>query len=218
MESTAAIAQAHQLLADKIDAEVERPIREFVLRNNDWAGMKNLEGNLTVLAKTIDSAEERAEKLKKRGTKAKAQQVADAASAVSNAYSDWDSQAPFVFERFQVADESRCNNLKDALTRLQTLELDRVQTSMQAVEGTLADMLDIDTAEETKAFANKAMTGRQRIERKQSRTSSRGTGAIGLPSTPSVVTDDAMSVQSSQSGGITPTGRLDHVMLCYLEC
>lgn len=209
MESTTAIAQAHQHLADKIAAEVEHPIREFILRNNDWAGMKNMEGNLTVIAKSIESAEEKAEKLKKRGTKAKAQQVADAATAVQNAYADWDSQAPFVFERFQVADEARCNNLKDALTRLQTLELDRTQTSMQAVEGTLAQMLDIDATQETKAFANKATGGRQTMARRQSRTSSRGTGAAVNPSTPSIITDDAVSVQSSQSGGITPTGRFE---------
>lgn len=160
--------------------------------------MKNLETNLSAIAKTVDSAEERAEKLRKRGQKAKPQQVAEAATSVSNAHAEWDSQAPFVFEKLEVADEARCNNLKDALTRLQTLELDQAQSTMQAAEATLSIMLDITASDETKGFANKATLGRHKIERQQSRTGSRNPGH---PSTPSIVTDDSVSVQSSHSGG-----------------
>ncbi|TGZ81765.1 hypothetical protein EX30DRAFT_340630 [Ascodesmis nigricans] len=198
VEATASIADAHSQLANKIESEVERPIREFAIRNSEWTGMKALETNLGTVAKTIDVAEERAEKLKKRGAKAKAQQVADSAASVSSAYAEWDSQAPFVFEKFQVADEGRCNNLKDALTRLQTLELDRTQSSMKAVEETLAEMLDISTADEMKGFANKAIAGRQHLERRRSKASNH---RAGQPSTPSIVTDDSVSVQSSHSGG-----------------
>ncbi|KAI5797694.1 Muniscin C-terminal mu homology domain-containing protein [Geopyxis carbonaria] len=203
VESTSSIAVAHQHFSDKLNAEVERPIREFASRNGDWSAMKSLETNLNSVAKSIESTEERAEKLRKRGTKAKAQQVAEAATAVTNAFAEWDSQAPFVFEKLQAADESRCNNLRDALTRLQTLESDRAQTTIKSADLTLGIILDINTNDEIKAFAHKATVSLNKIERHPSRSANAGT--IN-PSTPSIVTDDSVSVQSSHSGGATSGG------------
>jgi len=197
LESTAALAASHHQFSQKLDGEVERPIREFARRNSEWSSMKNMEANLSAAAKAVDAAEDRAEKLRRRGQKAKAQQVAEAATAVANANAEWDSQAPFVFEKLQAADESRCNNLRDALTRFQTLELDHVQSTMQGAEATLTAILDINTGDEIKSFANKATLGQHKIERKQSRTASQG----AHPATPSIVTDDSISVQSSGSGG-----------------
>jgi hypothetical protein len=155
-----------------------------------------MEANLSAAAKAIDAAEERAEKLRKRGQKAKAQQVAEAATAVSNANAEWDSQAPFIFEKLQAADESRCNTLRDALTRLQTLELDNAQSTMQMAEANLTVILDINTSDEIKGFASKATLGQYKIERKMSRSAPH-------PSAPSIIADDSISVhtQSSHSGG-----------------
>ncbi|CAZ83113.1 unnamed protein product [Tuber melanosporum] len=186
VQSTHSVASSHQEFAQKIDAEVERPLRDFTVRNQEWAGMKNLETNMAAVAKAVDSAEEKVEKLKKRGPKAKAHQVAEAASAASNALAEWDSQAPFVFEKFQAADESRVNQLRDVLTTWQTLEVDQSQRSMQSAESTLNIILDISTEDEIRGFANKATVGKQRIERERSRTASSGAttvsggGGLGL--------------------------------------
>lgn len=164
-----------------------------------------MEPNLAAAAKAVDVADEKEQKVKRRGTKAKPQQVADAANAVSNAVGEWESQAPFAFEKFQAADESRCNHLRDVLTTWQTLELDQAQMNMQAAEATLNVILDIDTSDEIKGFANKVTAGKDKIERLQSRTTSSG-GPPGMPSTPSIVTDDSVSVQSSGSGGASGGG------------
>lgn len=201
VQSTQSVASSHQEFAQRIEAEVERPLREFTVRNQEWAGMKNLELNMATVAKAVDSAEGKVEKLKNRGPKAKTHQVAEAASAASNALAEWDSQAPFVFEKFQAADESRVNQLRDVLTTWQTLEVDQSQRSMQSAESTLNIILDISTEDEIRGFANKATVGKQRIERERSRTASSG-ATTGMPSsTPSIVTDDSVSVQSSGSGG-----------------
>lgn len=198
IESTAALAVTHHQFSQKLEGEAERPIRDFASRNAEWSSMKIMETNLSAAAKAIDAAEDRAEKLRRRGQKAKAQQVAEAATALANANAEWDSQAPFVFEKLQAADESRCNSLRDALTRFQTLELDHAQSTMQGAEATLTAILDINTSDEIKGFANKATLGQHKIERKQSRTASHGPS---YPATPSIVTDDSISVQSSGSGG-----------------
>ena len=195
---------------------MEKPIREFASRNSEWSGMKVMETNLGAVAKSIDSSEDRAEKLRKRGQKAKAQQVAEAAQAVSSAMAEWESQAPFVFEKLQAADESRCNHLRDALTRLQTLELDHAQTTMQSASAILTIILDINTNEEIKAFANKATLSKQKIERQHSRT---GPGNnVPYPATPSIVTDDSVSVQSSGSGGGASAGGKLPKCGCYGHC
>lgn len=203
--STVSLAASHQEFAHKIEAEVERPLRDFTNRNPDWAGIKGVESNLAAAAKAVDVADEKEQKVKRRGTKAKPQQVADAANAVSSAVGEWESQAPFAFEKFQAADESRCNHLRDVLTTWQTLELDQAQGNMQAVEATLNVILDINTSDEIKGFANKVTVGKDKIERLQSRTTSSG-GPPGMPSTPSIVTDDSVSVQSSGSGGASGGG------------
>lgn len=202
VESTAALAASHHQLAQKLDSEVEKPIREFASRNSEWSGMKVMETNLGSVAKSIDASEERVEKLRKRGLKAKPQQVAEATQAVSSAVAEWDSQAPFVFEKLQAADESRCNQLRDALTRFQTFELDHAQMTVQSASATLTIILDINTNEEIKSFANKATLSRQKIERQHSRTGNN----LPHPATPSIVTDDSVSVQSSGSGGGASAG------------
>lgn len=164
-----------------------------------------MESTLAAAAKAFDSAEEKSEKVKRRGPKAKPQQVAEAANAVANTTGEWESQAPFAFEKFQAADESRCNHLRDVLTTWQTLELDQAQRNMQAVEATLNAILDINTSDEIKGFANKVTAGKPAIERLRSRTGS-SSGPPNMPSTPSIVTDDSVSVQSSGSGGASGGG------------
>lgn len=199
INSTSQLAASHLHLAQKIDTEVERPLREFAVTNKDWAGLKTYEGNLTGIAKQIDNAEDKADKLRKKGTRAQAARVAEAAAAVEKATGDWDSQAPFVFEKLQAVDETRCNNLRDSLTQYHTLEVDQAQRAMQIANESLSTLLDLNTIDEIKAFAEAVTQGRPKIERQGARAPT--TAAAGMPSTtPSIVTDDSVSVQSAGSG------------------
>lgn len=173
-----------------------------------------MEMTLAAAAKAVDQAEEKSEKIKRRGQKAKHAQVAEAAKGVESANSEWESQAPFAFEKFQAADESRCNHLRDVLTTWQTLELDQAQRNMQAAETTLNAILDINTNDEIKGFANKVTAGKAKIERLRSRTGSSGGPPVpGMPSTPSIVTDDAVSVHTSGSGGGSGGGMFAQIKL-----
>ena len=62
VQSTQSVASSHQEFAQRIEAEVERPLRDFTVRNQEWAGMKNLELNMAAVAKAVDSAEGKVEK------------------------------------------------------------------------------------------------------------------------------------------------------------
>lgn len=164
--------------------------------------MKNVEGSLSNLADQIDVAEKKSDKLKRRGTKAQAAKVAEAANGLEKVMNEWESQAPFVFEKLQACDEVRIGNLRDALTQYHTLEADCAQRAMQLAQESLTTLLDVNTSDEIKAFAARTTNGKARIERTRSRTGTSSSNAPGLPSsTPSIVTDDSVSVQSSGSGG-----------------
>lgn len=176
--------------------------------------MKTCDANLAGLAKQIDTAEDKADKLRKKGTRAQASKVAEAMAAVAKATGDWESQAPFIFEKFQAADETRWNTLRDCLTQYHTLEVDQAQRSMQLANESLSTLLDLNTTDEIKTFVETVTHGKPKVERQGSKVPT--TASAGMPSsTPSIVTDDSVSIQSAGSGSgggmmeFRPCGFLD---------
>lgn len=165
VSSAEAIADSHHTLASKIEADVERPLRDFDRSNREIQNMSTIGGNLAAMAKEIDGANKKAEKLRDKGAKASAGKVANASSDVENAMSQWESQAPYVFEQLQAADESRVNVLRDILTQFQTHEVDQVERSRVTAEQCLHAVLNIETADEIKTFALRTAQGKPKIER-----------------------------------------------------
>jgi flagellar hook-basal body complex protein FliE len=200
--ATESIAQSHSHFANRIEADVERPLREFGANNRDMQAMSNIQGNLTALAKDIDSAQKKTGKLRDKGSKAKASAVADAVQETEKAELQWDSQAPYVYEQLQAIDETRLNHLRDVLTQFQTHEVDQVERSRTTAEETLNAMLNIETADEIQTYALRIRSGEGPKPSRQlsntgaqSRSLAPPTGAPGSP-TPA---DDNRS-QKSGSG------------------
>lgn len=199
--ATESVAQSHQTLANKIESDVERPLREFTTTNREVLAMSNISGNLAAIAKEIDNAHKKSSKLKDKGSKAKASAVADAAQDIEKAELQWDSQAPYVFEQLQAVDETRLNHLRDALTQFQTHEVDQVTRSRATAEDTLNVLLNIETADEIQTWALRMRSGEIPVpSRKLSTTStpSRNLAPPPAPTTPSGADDDRS--QKSGSG------------------
>ncbi|PVI00492.1 hypothetical protein DM02DRAFT_614252 [Periconia macrospinosa] len=203
--ATEAIAESHHLLAQRIEADVERPLREFTSTNREVQAMSNISGNLAAMARDIDSAKNKAEKLRNKGSKAKASAVASAVGEVENATIQWESQAPYVFEKLQAVDESRLNHLRDALTQFQTHEVDQVERNRISAEDTLNVLLNIETADEIQTWSLRIRSGeRLPLTRK-------GSNALGTPSksqappvppvppVPSIHADDDKSSKSNSA-------------------
>jgi F-BAR domain only protein len=173
--------------------------------------MSTISGNLQSMAKDIEATQKKVDKLKDKGSKAQAAKVASATSEVENAISQWDSQAPYVFEKLQAVDESRCDHLRDVLTQFQTHEVDQVERNRKSAEDCLNAILNIETADEIKTWSLKATNGRPRMERPRSRhptgstTGSTLGSSLGAsshlapPATPSLHVEDDAS-QRSGSG------------------
>ena len=202
------MAGAHASLASRIESEIEQPLRAFASKNREMSALPNISGNLTALAKDVEKAQQKSDKIKGRGDKAEANKVASASSELDTAQSQWDSQAPYVFESLQAADETRINHLRDVLTQFETMETDQLDKSRQSAEQCLNVLLNVQTEDEIKTFALKALHSKPPVTRGLS--SSQGTPSraptaplTGTPSLSATRQDDdrrshrAASVQDS---------------------
>ncbi|KAK5115575.1 hypothetical protein LTR62_001234 [Meristemomyces frigidus] len=163
-EAASSAADAHSALAGKIEVDVEQPLREFVSTSRDMQALSTTQGNLASMAKDITRAKEKVDKLQGRG---EASRMANANSELENAESQWESQAPYVFENLQAVDEARLNRLRDVLTQFQTHEVDLVQKSQTTAEHCLNVLLSLQTEDEIKTFALRSVQGKSRPTRAQ---------------------------------------------------
>lgn len=175
------MAQSHETFAAKIQADVETPLRQYSTTNRELASMGNTSGNLASLAKELASARKKAQKLDAKGSS----KVDGAHANVDDATSQWESQAPFVFEQLQALDEARVNHLRDVLTQYQTHELDQVERVRASAESCLNALLNVETADEIHTFAAKAkeQAATTSLRRDSLPTPSRPVGG-NLPPTP----------------------------------
>ncbi|KAF9695070.1 hypothetical protein EKO04_006752 [Ascochyta lentis] len=202
VSATGAVAASHEHLARKIESDVERPLRDFYTSNREVQAMGNISGNLAAMAKDIDAARKKSEKLKSKGAKAKPSEVGEAAQEEQNAELQWDSQAPFVFEKLQAVDESRLNHLRDALTQFQTHEVDQVERSRITAEETLNVLLNIETADEIQTWSLRLRSGDiPQPSRKMSNPPASPARNLAPPTVPSAAgpADDARSQKSGST-------------------
>ncbi|RMZ79542.1 hypothetical protein DV737_g3351, partial [Chaetothyriales sp. CBS 132003] len=148
VSGTENLAASHETLAQKIEADVEGPLRRFNASNREVQAVTSSQGNLASIAKGLESAHKKAAK---GGRKAE-----EATSSVDEASRSWESQAPYIFEQLQALDEQRVNHLRDVLTQLQTHELDQVERTRTTAESCLNALLNVETADEIQAFAGNA--------------------------------------------------------------
>jgi hypothetical protein len=154
INATESLAVSHETLANKIEEDVERPLREFSTKNRDMQSMPGIQSNLAGLAKNVETAQKKVDKAKSKGAKGADKLAAEIANA-EEVHQQWESRAPFVYEQLQAADETRLNHLRDVLTQLETHEVDQVERGRQAAESCLNVLLNVETADEIKTFAAK---------------------------------------------------------------
>lgn len=154
------------------------------------------------MARELEDAQEKSDKLSKKGGKASALKVDAASSKLQSANSQWDSQVPFIFESLQALDERRLNHLRDVLTQYETHEADVIEQNRKTVEQTLSTLLEVDTAQEIKNWSQATVAGKPVNERRVRQPSTAGSGSGGgaslaPPPTPRSTTDN----HSEHSGG-----------------
>ncbi|KAL2164922.1 hypothetical protein VTH06DRAFT_218 [Thermothelomyces fergusii] len=165
LSSTAEIADSHELFAQSIEKDVEQPLRNFQ-NNKEMQKMQTISANLSAMAKELEDATEKSEKLNRKGGKASAQKLDQAASRLDLATQTWDSQAPFIYETLQALDEQRINHLRDVLTQFETHEVDQATRTRTAAEKVLNVILELKTAEEIQNFVQRTVAGKPKVERK----------------------------------------------------
>ncbi|KAG0154864.1 hypothetical protein PDIDSM_435 [Penicillium digitatum] len=154
ISATETLAVSHETLANKIEEDVERPLREFGSKNPEMNSMPGIQSNLAGLAKNVETAQKKVDKARAKGAKG-ADKLSNEIANAEEVHRQWESRAPFVYEQLQAADETRLNHLRDVLTQLETHELDQVERGRQAAESCLNILLNVETADEIKTFAAK---------------------------------------------------------------
>jgi hypothetical protein len=183
------------LLSERIEKDVELPLRTFATNNREMSAMTTIQGNLASMARELDDAQEKSDKLNRKGGKASSLKVDAASSKLSTATSQWDSQAPFIYETLQALDERRLNHLRDVLTQYETHEADVIEQNRRTVEQTLSALLEVDTAQEIKNWSQATIAGKPLNERRTRQLSTAGSGSGGTsslapPQTPRSNTDN----------------------------
>ncbi|RDA96185.1 hypothetical protein CP533_1630 [Ophiocordyceps camponoti-saundersi (nom. inval.)] len=170
IEAIDRISKSHHLFAEHVEKDIEYPLRAFQQRR-DYQSMHNISANLAVLARELEDAQEKSERLNRRGGRANTQKVDAAAAKLESATQQWESQAPFVFETLQALDESRINQLRDLLTQYQTHEASQAQRAQDNAVETLAAMLEISTDKEIQDFARRAVGNKSSVSAQPSHSS-----------------------------------------------
>jgi hypothetical protein len=196
-------ATSHAILSKGIEKDVEQSLRQFPTKNKEMASILTMQGNLAQMAKEYESAQDTVDKLAKKGSKAnqaKSQQATQKLTAVT---SEWESQAPFIFEKLQAIDETRLNHLRDVLTQFETHEMDQVERNKVSTEAALTSLLEVETAVEIHNFATNATQGKPKLERRATAartgsTVSASSANLALPP-PRMPTEDSSSLHSARN-------------------
>ncbi|PNS17536.1 Cytoskeletal protein syp1 [Sphaceloma murrayae] len=202
------LADTHHNLAQKIESDVEQPLRLFNSQNQEMTGMSNIQGNLQSLAKEIDGAQKKLEKLGQKGT---AQKIQAASQDLDKAQTQWEAQAPFVFESLQALDENRLNHLRDILTQLQTHEVDKVERNRVAAEQCLNVLLSVETGDEIKTFAARTSMGDRPSTARRPQGVQPSASFSSLSPAPAATTSDDRASQRSDSVSDLPTPKPEKV-------
>ncbi|CAI4214890.1 unnamed protein product [Parascedosporium putredinis] len=137
------------------------------------------------------------------GHKKEHPKVDAAATRLSAASQEWESQAPFIFETLQVLDEQRTNQLRDLLTQLLTHESDQAQRNQTVAGEALQAVLDLQTPKEIENFSKKMTDGKAKQERR-SAPATRRPSAAGSNLTPATATTAASHDEELQSEAEAP--------------
>lgn len=211
LQSTDSIAASHHLFAQRVEKDVEHSLRNFQNRK-EMQNMHTISANLATMARELEEAQDRADKLTKKGGKANTMKMDTATAKLESASQQWESQAPFIFETLQALDEQRCNHLRDVLTQLQTHEVDHTDRLRATANEVLTTVLEVSTPREIENFAQRTTAGRPKLEPRRTATTERASvsrqsstvpppPAASLappPSAPSLHEDD----QSDHSGPV----------------
>ncbi|KFX91770.1 hypothetical protein O988_07597 [Pseudogymnoascus sp. VKM F-3808] len=196
-------ATSHAMLSQGIEKDVEQALRQFPTKNKEMSSVLTIQGHLSQMAKEYESAQDTVDKLARKGPKANQAKTLQATQKLSAVTSEWESQAPFIFEKLQAIDETRLNHLRDVLTQFETHEMDQVERNKASTEAALSSLLDVDTAVEIHAFAAKATQGKPKLERRATAartgsTVSAGSANLALPP-PRMPNEDSSSLHSARN-------------------
>lgn len=198
-------AHNHYIFTQRVEKDVEIPLRNYMSEATEAKEFNSQKTNMASLATTAATAQRDSDKLTAKGGKANASKLESANSKLQNAHQQWDAQAPFIMETFQMLDEARLNHLRELLTQYQTHELQALTDRRRSIEKAMNALLEVDTAQEIKNWAQAMTVGKPITERRARQLSMNPSiGSVASPDSPAPTSshgDDMSSHSNSQDHG-----------------
>ncbi|OLL22803.1 Cytoskeletal protein syp1 [Neolecta irregularis DAH-3] len=156
LETTIELGASHSTFASKLAEEIEFTLLAFEAHDEDWHGMRHVESNIASLAKYVELAEGKVEKVKKKG-KALPTKVEQVLESMSIVRGQWETEAPFVFERFQAIDERRLEFIKDIYHKYENLEIEQAKRKTEISDGVLLDIGNLSVKSEIDNYVQRSL-------------------------------------------------------------
>ncbi|CAN6647360.1 hypothetical protein TRVA0_022S01222 [Trichomonascus vanleenenianus] len=144
-------AVAAQQFGEKLQTLVAQTFREYE-STEDWVELKKMHESMTELARKMDEADEetRAKMLHAFRSKHKPSDESRIA---------WSTQAPVILEKVQHMDEARLGLIKQNLTSVQTMQVDKASVTLTLAEKSLDSILSLEPRDVIKTFAAEVTAG-----------------------------------------------------------
>lgn len=148
-------SKASESYARRLRGDIEQPIKNFSQKSTAWSDLRTTHDDLSTLAKQFMESEAALTKAKRKSQV----KAGPAYSHLNQIQSQWESQAPLIFDQFETVDEARLAFLKDSLTSFQTMEIDKAQTGTKAGERCLNALLTYEPKDEIQSFVANTVVG-----------------------------------------------------------
>ncbi|KAI9598904.1 hypothetical protein BDF19DRAFT_109773 [Syncephalis fuscata] len=150
-------ATLHLKFAENIIDQVEKPIRQCIANDDSWQSIRQLDVTAQKVAKELEEKDNKLIKARKgsntglsiiKSANNNERRVADLTVKIDELRAQWQRDASTLLVRYESVDRVRLNNLKEAVTRLQTLQSDCAHAYTELLDRTLAIAFDFDPEED----------------------------------------------------------------------
>ncbi|CAG8595130.1 17610_t:CDS:10 [Dentiscutata erythropus] len=158
------IVSIHASLYVMMNEEIDHPLREQATSDPGWTQLKNLESNLSKLAREYEEKLTKVNKHKIKTEKSSGKKagsfeskLTEAQKALDQTQAEWRSCLSEYLEKSQVVDTRRLMNIKEMLVRFETAQAESYQRGVVMAERSMNTLMEFDVQTEIEEFCSNSL-------------------------------------------------------------
>ncbi|KAF0490131.1 cytoskeletal protein syp1 [Gigaspora margarita] len=155
------IVNIHTSLYTMMNEEIDHPLREQATSDPGWLQLKNLESNLSKLAREYEERLAKVNKHKIKTEKSSGKRagsfeskLTEAQRALDQTQAEWRSGLSEYLEKSQAVDINRLMNIKEMLVRFETAQVESYQRGIEMAERSMNTLMEFDVQTEIEEFCS----------------------------------------------------------------